>query len=60
MVAVAYTEYQDLHDAWEQIAHWLEYEYMTQRIHSALGYFDPAEFEAGMTLDESHSLLLTN
>jgi transposase InsO family protein len=41
-----YTEYTDFDDAFRQIAHWLEVEYMTERIHSALGYLTPAEFEA--------------
>ncbi len=43
---IDYTEYQDFDDACEQLAHWLEVEYMTERIHSALGYLTPAEFEA--------------
>jgi transposase InsO family protein len=41
-----YTEYTDFDDAYHQIQHWLEVEYMTERIHSALGYLTPAEFEA--------------
>jgi putative transposase len=41
-----YTEYTDFEDAYRQIEHWLEVEYMTERIHSALGYLTPAEFEA--------------
>jgi len=43
---IDHTEYQDFDDAFEQLAHWLEVEYMTERIHSALGYLTPAEFEA--------------
>lgn len=43
---VDYTEYADYDDACRQLAHWLEVEYMTERIHSALGYLTPAEFEA--------------
>lgn len=42
---VDYAEYADLDDAQRQLQHWLEVEYMTQRIHSALGYLTPAEFE---------------
>lgn len=40
-----YTEYANYADAVEQIAAWLEIEYMTERIHSALDYLTPAEFE---------------
>ena len=43
---VDYTEYDDFDDAFWQLKHWLEVEYMTERIHSALDYLTPAEFEA--------------
>jgi len=43
---VDYTEYDDFDDAFRQLRHWLEVEYTTQRIHSALDYLTPAEFEA--------------
>lgn len=43
---VDHSEYADYDDAWCQLAHWLEGEYMTERIHSALGYLTPAEYEA--------------
>lgn len=43
---VDYTEYTDFDDAGRQLRHWLEVEYMTERIHSALDYATPAEFEA--------------
>jgi putative transposase len=43
---VDYADYRDLHDAQAQIGHWLEVEYTQQRIHSALGYLTPSEFEA--------------
>lgn len=43
---VAYTEYDDFNDAQRQLKRWLEVEYMTERIHSSLGYLTPAEFEA--------------
>lgn len=43
---VDYTEYRDFDDAVQQLQHWLEVEYMTERIHSALNYATPAEFEA--------------
>lgn len=41
-----YTEYTDFDDAYEQIEHWIEQVYNTQRIHSSLGYLPPVEFEA--------------
>jgi putative transposase len=43
---VAYAEYDDCDDAYRQLKHWLEVEYMHERIHSALAYQTPAEFEA--------------
>lgn len=42
---IDYTEYTDFADAIKQIAYWLEIEYMTERIHSALNYLTPTEFE---------------
>jgi putative transposase len=45
---VDYTEYDDFDDAFRQLKHWLEVEYMTERIHSALDYLTPAEFEAAV------------
>jgi putative transposase len=42
---IDYTEYDDFNDAVSQIAHWLDMEYMTERIHSALDYLTPVEFE---------------
>jgi transposase InsO family protein len=53
-----YTEYQDFDDACEQLAHWLEVEYMTERIHSALGYLTPAEFEAMAVVSQPDPLLI--
>jgi transposase InsO family protein len=53
-----YSDYRDFDDAFEQLAHWLEVEYMTERIHSALGYLTPAEFEAAMIVQQPDSLLL--
>ena len=43
---VELSEYNDLDDAHAQIGRFLEDVYMTKRIHSALGYVTPAEFEA--------------
>ncbi len=42
---VALTEYHDFHDAYSQIGRFLEEVYQHKRIHSALGYLTPAEFE---------------
>lgn len=43
---VDYADYADLDEARRQLQHWLEVEYMTERIHSALGYLTPSEFQA--------------
>jgi transposase InsO family protein len=40
------SEYQDFAQVYEQIGHFIEEVYMKKRIHSALGYLTPAEFEA--------------
>jgi len=42
---IDYTKYENFSDAVEQIKHWLEVEYMTERIHSSLAYLTPFEFE---------------
>jgi putative transposase len=39
------TEYEDLPDAWRQLGRFLDQVYNTKRIHSALGYLTPSEFE---------------
>lgn len=39
------SEYLDYHDAYRQIGRFLDDVYMHKRIHSALGYLTPAEFE---------------
>ena len=41
-----YTEYTGFDDAHQQIGDWIEQVYNTERIHSALGYLTPVEFEA--------------
>ena len=47
------SEYLDLNDARRQIGCFIEDVYMTKRIHSALGYLTPAEFEAAWRLAHS-------
>jgi transposase InsO family protein len=44
---VDYSEYRDFEDAEKQLKYWLEVIYMTERIHEALDYVTPAEFEPG-------------
>lgn len=43
-------EYRDFHDARASIGEFLERVYNQKRLHSALGYVPPAEFENGATL----------
>jgi len=40
------SEYRDLDDARERIGCFIDQVYMQKRIHSALGYLTPVEFEA--------------
>ena len=42
---IDYTEYSSFIDAVEQVTYWMEVDYMTERIHSALKYMTPLEFE---------------
>ncbi len=53
---VDYAEYDDFDDAFRRLKHWLEVEYMTERIHSALDYLTPAEFEAANVAADPSSL----
>ncbi len=55
---IDYSEYNDFDDACAQLEHWLEVDYMTERIHSALGYLTPAEFEAQAGFTQPNPLLL--
>ncbi len=50
MVQFSLSDSQDYHDAYQQIGRFIEDVYMTKRIHSALGYLNPAEFEAAWQL----------
>ena len=47
---IDYTEHENFTDAVNQIAYWLEIEYMTERIHSSLAYLTPNEFEVQAAL----------
>ncbi len=55
-------EYLDFTDAYRHIAHFLDDVYMHKRVHSALGYVPPAEFEAAWraTAVESEQRSCTN
>ena len=55
---IDHTEYRDFADASIQIAYWLEVEYMTERMHSALHYLTPAEFEGQVAFARSAPLLI--
>ena len=47
------TEYRDFRDAQQQIGRFIESVYNQKRLHSALGYLPPAEFEEGLRLQAS-------
>lgn len=54
---VDYSDYRDFEDARQQIGLWIEEVYMKQRIHSALDYLTPVEFEAA-SLDTAQCVTL--
>ena len=47
------TEYRDFRDAQHQIGRFIESVYNQKRLHSALGYLPPAEFEQSLRLQAS-------
>ena len=50
---IALADYQNFHDAYQQIGRFLTDVYNRKRIHSSLGYLTPAEFEASL-LPQQH------
>jgi transposase InsO family protein len=52
------SDYQDFHDAYQQIGHFLTDVYNRKRIHSSLGYLTPAEFEASLPEQQQHAVAL--
>jgi putative transposase len=51
------TEYRDFADARAQLGRFIDDVYQTKRIHSALGYLTPAEFEAQWQKEQAASIL---
>lgn len=54
---VDYSEYENFEDACHQVKHWLEVTYMTERLHQALDYATPAEFELAALAQPRYPLL---
>jgi transposase InsO family protein len=54
---VDYSEYEDFEDAYQQLKHWLEVVYMSERLHQALDYVTPAEFELAALAQPRYPLL---
>lgn len=52
------SDYQDFHDAYQQIGRFLTDVYNRKRIHSSLGYLTPAEFEA--SLSKQHPVVVAS
>jgi putative transposase len=50
------TEYRDFADALRQLGHFIDAVYNRKRIHSALGYLTPAEFEAQWRAEQFKSI----
>ncbi len=51
------SEYADFHDAYQRIGRFLDDVYTRKRIHSALGYLTPAEFEATRLTQQAEPVL---
>jgi transposase InsO family protein len=51
------SEYADFHDAYRRIGSFLDDVYTRKRIHSALGYLTPAEFEANWLTQQTELVL---
>ena len=47
-------DYIDFHDAYQHLGRFLDDVYQQKRIHSALGYLTPAEFETPMVAGAQH------
>lgn len=54
---VDYSEYGSFDDAYRQLQHWLEVVYMRERIHQALDYLTPVEFEMAVRAKARYPLL---
>jgi putative transposase len=54
------SEYLDFDDARRQIGCFIEDVFMTKRVHSALGYLTPAEFQAAWRLAHLEQVPLKN
>ena len=54
---VDYSDYDDFDDAYRQLKHWLEVVYLRERIHQALHYQTPLEFEMAARANRPHPLL---
>jgi putative transposase len=57
---VELSEYRDFSDAQQQISHFIDQVYGSKRIHSALGYLTPAEFEVKYRSEIGQPEIVTN